>query len=247
MSQAGPRGPANVNKPPPAPVPKAAATAAAPAKPAAPAASPPTKAAAPAASPPAKAAVPPASLSTKAVAPAAASPPAPPVAPREGVRPRLGTSPGIGVGGDTPRSPVVESSDEVQALVRTAIAEAVGAVLAETGRLIRKLEQRVEQLEQLDRRPAASTAVVHAAPPAGSSAWAQSSYATSTTVQRAVVEAQAPLLDIGTIERSVQVDVDPALDGKRRRRRLVVFVTLFFLVVFGGLFALLANSYTPHP
>jgi hypothetical protein len=217
MSQAGPRGPANVNKPPAAPATKVGVPVIPPAKAAAPAVPPPMKAAAP-----------------------AASPPAPPVAPREGVRPRLGTSPGIGVGGDTPRSPVVDSSEKVQALVRTAVAEAVGAVLTETKELIRQLERRIDQLEQ---RPVASTAIVQASPSAASSPWAQSQ---TSSVASYVPVARAPVLDIGAIERSVHVEVDPALDGQRRRRRLFVVVTLFFLVVFGGLFTLLAQSYTPH-
>jgi hypothetical protein len=61
-----------------------------------------------------------------------------------------------------------------------------------------------------------------------------------------VAEASAPVLDLAAIERTVQVDLDPALDGGRRRRRLFVAVTFFFIVLFGGLFAMLAQSYTPH-
>jgi hypothetical protein len=224
MSQAGPRGPANAPKAPPAPA-KAASPPTSPK--AAPAASPP-KVASPGASPP-------------KAGPPAASPPAPPVAPREGVRPRLATAPGIGEGADTPPGPAVGSSDQVQAIVRTAVAEAVGAVLGETQRLIRQLEQRIEELE---RRPAGTTANAHGTPPAASSNWAQA-YGPSAVAQ-VRVEAPAPVLDLAAIERSVHVDVDPALDGGRRRRRLFVVVTFFFIVVFGGLFAMLAQSYTPH-
>jgi hypothetical protein len=37
-----------------------------------------------------------------------------------------------------------------------------------------------------------------------------------------------------------------AFDGGRRRRRMIVLFSLFLLVVFGGLFAMLADSYAPH-
>jgi hypothetical protein len=129
----------------------------------------------------------------------------------------------------------------VQAIVRTAVAEAVGAVLAETQRLIRQLERRIEELE---RRPATTT-TGQGAPTAASSTWAQA-YAPSVAAQARMAEAPAPVLDLATIERTVQVDLDPALDGGRRRRRLFVVVTFFFIVLFGGLFAMLAQSYTPH-
>jgi hypothetical protein len=37
-----------------------------------------------------------------------------------------------------------------------------------------------------------------------------------------------------------------AFDGGRRRRRQIFLFALFVLVVFGGLFAMLAQSYMPH-
>jgi hypothetical protein len=57
----------------------------------------------------------------------------------------------------------------------------------------------------------------------------------------------APLLDVAAIERDIPLGIDVPFNGARRRRRLTIFVVLALLAIFGGLFALLANSYTPHP
>jgi hypothetical protein len=57
----------------------------------------------------------------------------------------------------------------------------------------------------------------------------------------------APLLDVAAIERDVPLDVNNPFNGARRRRRMAVFVAVVLLAIFGGLFALVAESYTPHP
>ena len=57
----------------------------------------------------------------------------------------------------------------------------------------------------------------------------------------------APLLDVKAIERDVQLDFKNPFDGARRRRRMAVFLVIALLAIFGGLFALLAESYAPHP
>jgi len=202
MSEAGPRDPANLQKPPPAPATKGGAPP-----------PPPAKAAPPAAPPPAAAAKP--------------------------VRPPLPTAPGIGEGVDTPRGPAVESSEQVQALVRTTVAEAVEAAVAETQRLVRQLERRIEELE---RRPAASApTIVQAAPPA---TWAQAYAPAAAAPWARVAERPAPVIDPHAID--IHVEVDPVLDGGRRRRRLFLTITLFFIIGFGSLVALLAQSYSPH-
>jgi hypothetical protein len=65
---------------------------------------------------------------------------------------------------------------------------------------------------------------------------------------RPVLVAQAPLLDVAAIERDVPMDMDMrAFDGGRRKRRNVMLFVFGVLVLFGGLFAMLAESYTPHP
>ena len=56
-----------------------------------------------------------------------------------------------------------------------------------------------------------------------------------------------PVLDVAAIERDASIQIDGALDGRRRKLRLALTFTLLLLVVFGGLFAALAYSYTPHP
>jgi hypothetical protein len=67
---------------------------------------------------------------------------------------------------------------------------------------------------------------------------------------RTIVVAQqqappAPMFDLAAIERDIPIDVDfGPFDGLRRRRRMVFLFVLSLLVVFGGLFALLADSYS---
>ncbi len=108
----------------------------------------------------------------------------------------------------------------------------------------------------LERRPApaiapsppahlASAAPVAAAPPAP--AYASRPVSLSPGIPVAVSLApQAPVLDVKAIERDVNIEVDGALDGRKRRRRLLLSFTFLLVAVFGGLFAALARSYQPH-
>ena len=55
-----------------------------------------------------------------------------------------------------------------------------------------------------------------------------------------------PVLDVAAIERDVPMDADMrGFDGRSRRRRMVIFLVVAIVLVFGGMFALLADSYTP--
>jgi hypothetical protein len=131
--------------------------------------------------------------------------------------------------------------EDPRPLIRAAIDEAMIPV----HQALRDLVRRVEELEK---RPAAAAApAIHAAAPAGRDAYRQSmpSYPPPVAAHGALVP-QGRTLDIATINRDVHVEVDGAIDGKRRRRRLAVTVALVLLVVFGGLFGALAYSYTPH-
>ena len=57
----------------------------------------------------------------------------------------------------------------------------------------------------------------------------------------------APLLDVAAIERDVALDPDlPRLDGRGRKRRMMTFFFSALVVFFGGLFALLAESWPPR-
>jgi hypothetical protein len=63
----------------------------------------------------------------------------------------------------------------------------------------------------------------------------------------APVAARSPSLDLEAIERMVPIDVDISrFDGRRRQRRNVTLFVVLLLAVFGGLGALLAQSYAPH-
>jgi hypothetical protein len=172
----------------------------------------------------------------------------------EDARRRLETSPGIGEGGATaPRDAIAprESREEVHALIRATVAEGVASVLGETQRLMRQLERRIDELE---RRPVTAVAAAAALTPAHEAAAAafaapraQAPHYALAAVPAVVSAApRPPVLDIAAIERTVHIDVDSAFDGGRRKRRILVLVTFFFLALFGALFALLAQSYSPH-
>jgi len=53
------------------------------------------------------------------------------------------------------------------------------------------------------------------------------------------------VLDIAAIERDVPLDFDmKGFDGGKRKKRAVILFVLALVIVFGGLFAMLADSYS---
>jgi hypothetical protein len=259
MSQAGAKGPASPVKPPPIPPGGGASPPAPGVTPKAPAAA--AAGAAPKAATVVAGAAPKAAASLAPKAPKG-PPPLPPEsgpdvgarAAAEPMRPRLETAPGIGTGADTPRTPDAVPREEIQTLIRAAVAEGAAGMLAEATRLFHSLERRIVELErrtvELEHRPAA---VLPAPPPMGQPAPVRAdvmgavpaaAYA-PVPVSRAPMPL-APTLDVAQIERDVHVEIDSALDGGRRKRRLLILVVVVFLLVFGGLFGLLAQSYSHH-
>jgi hypothetical protein len=132
----------------------------------------------------------------------------------------------------------------VDALARALVEEAMEPLR----RTLREAEQRMTDLE---RRLAAALA-------------APSPQAAPVAYAAAISPASAPAASVGPVKyRSVppvgvlvreamasDVPLNPyefrAFDGGRRRRRQIFLLVLFLLVVFGGLFAMLAESYMPH-
>jgi|CZKU01.1.fsa_nt_gi hypothetical protein len=127
--------------------------------------------------------------------------------------------------------------EDARPLIRAAIDEAMVPV----HQALRDLVRRVDELEK---RPAT---VVTQAAPVVREAYRHSmpSYPPPITTHAAVLP-QAPTLDIAAINRDVHIDMDGALDGSKRRRRLALTFVLVLLIVFGGLFGALAHSYAPH-
>jgi hypothetical protein len=120
---------------------------------------------------------------------------------------------------------IPQSQQDLRPVVR-AMVDASVALLEEK---VRDLQRRVEELE-LRRPPPLAAASAHA-------------YATAHAAAHPAT--RAPVLDIATIERTVQLGPEAAsFDGTRRRRRLFVATVVGIVVVFGGLFAALAQSYT---
>jgi hypothetical protein len=143
-----------------------------------------------------------------------------------------------------------ETPEELRLRIRAAVDEA----LAPVQQTVRELLRRIEELERRPAQPAAPVVTMlpaHAmAPPSEPYRRQQPSYPAAIAVSVApspqAVSAQGAVLNLAAIERDVHVQMDGGLDGRRRRRRLVWTLVLFVLVVFGGLGAALASSYTPH-
>jgi hypothetical protein len=123
---------------------------------------------------------------------------------------------------------------EVEARIRSAVEAAVRPLqqsvldlqnqLAEAQRIIREREVGAARLDD-------PTAPVQAR---------------AMMVSRVEFEAPRPVLDLKAIERDTSIVIDDAFDGRRRRRKMALLFSLFLLIVFGGLFALLWRSYQPH-
>jgi hypothetical protein len=142
------------------------------------------------------------------------------------------------------RAPVYERAviprEEAEAATRAAVDHA----LAPVQQTVRELLRRIEELEK---RPA--QAMISVAPtdgyrqpqPSHADGYrqAQPSYAGVSITPR------APVFDVAAIERDTSIQVDGALDGRKRKRRLAITFALLLILVFGGLFGALAHSYTP--
>jgi hypothetical protein len=176
-----------------------------------------------------------AAVATTPVAPAVVTPPPLPVAPAHVSPPPLAQEPARAY-----RETAVAPAEDPRPIIRAAIDEAMVPV----HQALRDLVRRVEELEK---RPAVVAAPAPAAGPIVRDAYRQSmpSYPPPVTTHSAVLP-QAATLDIAAINRDVHIDMDGALDGSKRRRRLALTFVLLLLVVFGGLFGALAHSYTPH-
>ncbi len=127
----------------------------------------------------------------------------------------------------TMRSMVEQAMAPLDRTVRAAVEQAI----APLDGAMRDLQRRLEDVE---RRPAPAPVIVAAAMPrAAPIGQPQPGYP------------QARAIDVAAIERSVALGPEmQAFDGRRRRTRLVVTVVLACLVVFAGLFAALAQSYS---
>ena len=115
--------------------------------------------------------------------------------------------------------------------------------------LQRAIVESQQRIAELERRPASATSTVHveatgshAAVPYASAMAAPARVTTAPLV----MTPQAPLLDVRAIDRDIRIDFDNPFDGRRRRRRMGALMVVVLLALFGGLFALLAQSYTPH-
>jgi hypothetical protein len=128
----------------------------------------------------------------------------------------------------TMRSMVEQAMAPLDRTVRAAVEQAI----APLDGAMRDLQRRLEDVE---RRPAIAPVIMaEAAPRAAPMGQPQPGY-----------HPQARAIDLAAIERSVALGPEMrALDGRRRRTRLVVTVVLACLVVFAGLFAALAQSYS---
>jgi hypothetical protein len=134
----------------------------------------------------------------------------------------------------------------VDALARALVEEAMEPVR----RSLREAEVRMADLE---RRLAAALAApaqpaVALLPEGGAVAYVPAARAPAVAPAQLRSVPPAPLLIREALAQDVPLnaaDIRP-FDGSRRRRRMIVLFVLFLLIVFGGLFAMLAESYMPQ-
>jgi hypothetical protein len=147
------------------------------------------------------------------------------------------------------------------------VRSAVGEALAPVQQAFRDIQRRLDDLERRPMTVVASAPAVAAAPTAlapmrppqatypGGVAAPGSVVPVSVApaslvpipVTIASIAPRPPLFDIAAIERDTNIQIDGAIDGRRRKLRLALTFVLLLLIVFGGLFAALAYSYAPHP
>jgi hypothetical protein len=146
----------------------------------------------------------------------------------------------------TPVVPAVGlNASDVRLIVRTVMEDALFP-------LQRALVEAQQRIADLERRPAsaAPTVVLSAMPApvaAGPTAYTSAMAAPARAAMPQYSTAPpTPLLDVAAIERDIPLDFNNPFDGARRRRRMAWFTVIALLAIFGGLFALLADSYTPH-
>jgi hypothetical protein len=153
-----------------------------------------------------------------------------------------------------PAQPALTAAD-VRLIVRTIVDDALLP-------LQRALVESQQRITELERRPAASANVIVAATPAppvvaAAPRIAAPSYTSAMAVPVHSIAPRphpsmigtmppAPLLDVDAIERDVPLDFNNPFDGRRRRKRMAVFLFFALLAIFGGLAYLVADSYTPH-
>jgi hypothetical protein len=157
-------------------------------------------------------------------------------------------------------APALTAAD-VRLVVRTLLEDSIEP-------LRQALVDAQRRIAELERRPAAvaptavTTAVVAPAPagvrapapaaaaphaPVATSAPAAYASAIAAPAQHSVAPRPTlpPLLDLEAINRDIPIDMDMrAFDGGRRKKQTIILFVVGLILVFGGLFALLAESYT---
>jgi hypothetical protein len=177
------------------------------------------------------------------------------VAPPAAVAPPIAVAPPVAVPSSAAQVAPVGGSALTAADVRLIVRTLMEEALLPLQRAIVESQQRIAEIE---RRPASAvpTVVVASAAqpqqPQQTQPLHQAPYASaiaapvrSVVASYADIAPPAPLLDVRAIERDVPLDFDNPFDG-RRKRKVVVLMVVALLAVFGGLFALLAQSYASH-
>jgi hypothetical protein len=124
----------------------------------------------------------------------------------------------------------------------TQLRATIDAALAPLQRSLAELLRRVDELE---RRPQAATGISVSPAPRGPARSYHSLDPTAPAESRMAARSHHSL-DVAAIERDASIVVDAALNGRSRRRRLVLTFVFLLVVLFGALGYALALSYAPH-
>jgi hypothetical protein len=136
-------------------------------------------------------------------------------------------------------SPAPEAPPDVRPIVRTLVEQAIAPLEGKLREMERRAEDLQRRVDLLERRPAP------AIPAAAVSAAAVIAPASAAVPYRPTVAGATQTPSEGSLRLDPELK---ALDGRRRRARLILTVFVLLGVTFAVLFAALAESYThAHP
>ncbi len=140
--------------------------------------------------------------------------------------------------------PTWGESEGVEAPRPSALQAAIEAALAPMQRTLADLARRVEELERRPQTAALIAASAAAAPRALMRSYPSLDAGGPPDIRMPARSHHS--LDVAAIERDASIVVDDALNGQRRRRRLVLALVFLFVALFGALGYAVARSYAPH-
>jgi hypothetical protein len=142
------------------------------------------------------------------------------------------------------RAAALGESESAEVAGAKALQATIEAALAPMQRTLADLARRVEELERRPQAAALIAASAAAAPRALMRSYPSLDAGGPPEIRMPARSHHS--LDVAAIERDTSIVVDDALNGRSRRRRLVLALVFLFVALFGVLGYAVARSYAPH-